>query len=846
MRTISRIRQFSIAFLLLSLFAQDALAQVTSGRLRIYDAFGNQQGSNIDTIGAGRIVSTTSGFVVIDDGDRRLRIYNVFGVLQNRAIRTSGAAGVVPAGNLLAIIDDSRVQIYTLFGRPQGASIRTGRRADVVPVGSVFVVVEENIARIFNLFGVQIGRSILTNERARVVHSDARFALIDAGRVRMFDLAGNPVGSTILTIGVGEAVVTRNDVFVVTDDTRVRLFNVLGGPIGAPILTTARASIALTTDRIVVIDTRVRIYQERTGILVKQIATRGQARVVTSAFRVAIIDNGDRRVRIFDSEGNLPRGELRTTSRTDVVITSSNRLVIIDDDRVRILDPFGSTLNDAIRTSGRADIASATDKIFIVDDTAVRMFDHFGVSRGRTFSTSGRAETVTNITAIAIHDPGRVRIYNHLRDVDAGTVATRGDVALATSIDRIAILDGQDEPIAGLIARNDSPTTLGNVTTLLASISAGAAVSYSWDFGDGTTGTGETVTHIYAAAGLYTATVTASNSINSATATTIVTVIPFALEDDARFIAQVVPSRMRPGETATVSITMENTGTSTWTAGTDYMLGSENPQDNTLWTGSTRIMLTPFDAIEPGERKTFTFEITAPTVPGRYNFQWRMLQEANPDREREQKWFGSFTANAIIIVAAAPGVPPWEDDAFDSLRRGSLHGQNGWRRAARNRASAVVKPAPAGGNLLVVNPRSGTTIVMGKNVADQASGRHLFSFHVRVSAATTPSIAKIEMQTPRNLGWDKKFQIYFSDSMRLNYGRDSRAVVFLAPTEMGRWYSVECLMNLDTGIVDIRLDGIPVATGIPMHPGPISSIALSGWDRPGSVKLDDLLGTRIE
>ena len=111
MRTISRIRQFSIAFLLLSLFAQDALAQVTSGRLRIYDAFGNQQGSNIDTIGAGRIVSTTSGFVVIDDGDRRLRIYNVFGVLQNRAIRTSGAAGVVPAGNLLAIIDDSRVQI---------------------------------------------------------------------------------------------------------------------------------------------------------------------------------------------------------------------------------------------------------------------------------------------------------------------------------------------------------------------------------------------------------------------------------------------------------------------------------------------------------------------------------------------------------------------------------------------------------------------------------------------------------------------------------------------------------------------------------------------------------------
>ena len=82
--------------------------------------------------------------------------------------------------------------------------------------------------------------------------------------------------------------------------------------------------------------------------------------------------------------------------------------------------------------------------------------------------------------------------------------------------------------------------------------------------------------------------------------------------------------------------------------------------------------------------------------------------------------------------------------------------------------------------------------------------------------------------------------------MRLNYGRDGRAVVFLAPTEMGGWYSVECLMNLDTGIVDVRLDGTPAATDIPMHPGPISSTALSGWDRPGSVRLDDLLGTRIE
>jgi hypothetical protein len=53
-------------------------------------------------------------------------------------------------------------------------------------------------------------------------------------------------------------------------------------------------------------------------------------------------------------------------------------------------------------------------------------------------------------------------------------------------------------------------------------------------------------------------------------------------------------------------------------------------------------------------------------------------------------------------------------------------------------------------------------------------------------------------------------------------------------------------MNLDTGAIDLRLDGILVAPGIPMHPRPMTSIALSGWGRPRSASLDDLLAARIE
>ncbi len=80
------------------------------------------------------------------------------------------------------------------------------------------------------------------------------------------------------------------------------------------------------------------------------------------------------------------------------------------------------------------------------------------------------------------------------------------------------------QSISGLIASNDGPTTSGLPATLSAEIISGTAVSYGWDFGDGITGTGQTVTHTYASAGIYTATVFASNLVSQQSAETQVTV----------------------------------------------------------------------------------------------------------------------------------------------------------------------------------------------------------------------------------------------------------------------------------------------------------------------------------
>ena len=89
------------------------------------------------------------------------------------------------------------------------------------------------------------------------------------------------------------------------------------------------------------------------------------------------------------------------------------------------------------------------------------------------------------------------------------------------------VIEINDAPISGLSAANDSPTLLGSATTLTATVNGGTNVSFTWDFGDGSGGVGASLTHTYPVPGIFTATVTATNSTNSLTKTTLVSITPF-------------------------------------------------------------------------------------------------------------------------------------------------------------------------------------------------------------------------------------------------------------------------------------------------------------------------------
>jgi uncharacterized repeat protein (TIGR01451 family) len=118
--------------------------------------------------------------------------------------------------------------------------------------------------------------------------------------------------------------------------------------------------------------------------------------------------------------------------------------------------------------------------------------------------------------------------------------------------------------------------------------------------------------------------------------------------NDASFVSQTVPATMVPGQTYNVSITMRNTGASTWTPDGDYQLASENPPDNQRW-GVNRVNLNSI--VLPGADGTFSFTVTAPAT-GAQSFQWRMIQQGV---ER----FGALTTN--VNVQSANGAAPYTD-----------------------------------------------------------------------------------------------------------------------------------------------------------------------------------------
>ncbi|MDO8588331.1 MAG: NBR1-Ig-like domain-containing protein, partial [Armatimonadota bacterium] len=133
-------------------------------------------------------------------------------------------------------------------------------------------------------------------------------------------------------------------------------------------------------------------------------------------------------------------------------------------------------------------------------------------------------------------------------------------------------------------------------------------------------------------------------------------------QNNAQYVSDTIPATMVPGLSYAVSVTMSNSGTSTWTKATSYRLGAVGDSDP---FAPGRIDLADADSIPPGQQKTFSFTMNAPGV-GVYTTDWRMLREG-------VQWFGD-TLTKQVQVTWGPNLPA--TPTVTSPARGAILGSN--------------------------------------------------------------------------------------------------------------------------------------------------------------------------
>ncbi|MBW4085757.1 NBR1-Ig-like domain-containing protein [Paenibacillus sp. S150] len=110
---------------------------------------------------------------------------------------------------------------------------------------------------------------------------------------------------------------------------------------------------------------------------------------------------------------------------------------------------------------------------------------------------------------------------------------------------------------------------------------------------------------------------------------------------NAAITGNTIPSTMEAGQSYDVTITVLNTGNTTWYEnGTAVRLGAVGDNDP---FALGRYMLPSGIFVRPGETYTFAFIMTAPVAPGTYVSDWSMLQE-------NVTWFGEVLTHKITVI----------------------------------------------------------------------------------------------------------------------------------------------------------------------------------------------------
>jgi KaiC/GvpD/RAD55 family RecA-like ATPase/chitodextrinase len=260
---------------------------------------------------------------------------------------------------------------------------------------------------------------------------------------------------------------------------------------------------------------------------------------------------------------------LRVTDDDGAIITANTTLTVLNRPPIAIFAESAETV-----LTGELTYFNGSDS-YDPDGTIVSYFWEFG---------DGTNATGTNVSHVYIED-GNFTVK---------LTVTDDDLASVIAVDAITILNRA--PIPSFVTIPEQPI-VGETVVLNASASYdldGSIISYFWDFGDGTNGTGLSVTHVFASKGIYNITLTITDNDYYGNFTSL------ALTVQAHDVAILVvaPSKIEAhvGEVINVTVIVKNEGT---------IAESFNV---TLYYNTTQIGVQSVSSLAPNANMTLTFK----------------------------------------------------------------------------------------------------------------------------------------------------------------------------------------------------------------------------------------------
>lgn len=348
-------------------FAGDEALVVDAQQARVFGSGGNQAGQGMP-VSRGSTAAFDAEHVAISH-DTYVAIYSATGQpLVN--IDTPVPVAVNLAGDWLALSGAGWTGVVHPDGRML-INVQTQGRAAPYAVDGRLVLVDEATVRFFDADGRQIGATVDRLAPSSVFAAGNRIVLSHAGWAELFTPDGGSV-ARIATAGLAAAVQV-GEWICLRDDGDIKLFDVNGQQVAAAFPQPADAEVLCTRDRLFVVhDDWVGVYS-RSGESLANVATSGRGRLALGANRLILAD--DELIRLLSFDGQPVAEAIRLPGAHIQMI--DGRLIATLDGQAITFDLNGAPKATMV-TSGTPAVTSLPGGILVVDQTQVRLLSPSG------------------------------------------------------------------------------------------------------------------------------------------------------------------------------------------------------------------------------------------------------------------------------------------------------------------------------------------------------------------------------------------------------------------------------------------------------------------------------------